>query len=620
MPTNEFLPFAADPAANCMLQTDYAAAGFTARVLGFQTGTAISLQLNKVWRQASLIAAMIGAFSVSQSGFDMLDDGTPAGMAALQAHFTQAVRQVGSSGISTAYLPLAGGTITGPLTINSAPWQIAINAPAGQGAYVWLSRPAAQNALLQVNTSNVARWNLILASNEPESGGNAGSNIVINRFADNGAYLDSPFTLNRATGRLDLTQTPTVRGGPLPYMPLSGGSFTGPLYVPSPGIAYGGTEGHYIAFGWNGANIIGRVDGTATPGPLANQNFVNSQLAGYLPLGGGTITGGLAVQKSFNVYSTAGFSSTVWLAGFTDFAIFQGGGYRYFQWAGSWYDAWDGNTGRRYWVTYDGRSMQLDGAANLSVTGMFFSYAGRVVSQGVTPTLALHWPGLAAVGFWLAADSNLYVGTMDGGGNPINGRNRFGYDGVFTNWDGIQALAWVWAGQWLSVEQWIVANGQIVSHAYGAALRVESAYPCVLAWDTTANIGGGMRVDRYGIIMGQGDAQGTHNNLSSLRWDGWFFVSGNIGTPSDAAFKSAIRPSRQFDSLGALLGLDSIAFDWAESGLHQPFGLLASAVRERLPDVVVEDRGHDYVDQTSLLVHVIRALQQLAHRIGDATR
>jgi hypothetical protein len=72
------------------------------------------------------------------------------------------------------------------------------------------------------------------------------------------------------------------------------------LQLVSNGITYPSTEGHVIAFGWNGANVVAHVDGTATPGALATV----SNLAGYLPLSGGTISGPLSVNANAAVAGT----------------------------------------------------------------------------------------------------------------------------------------------------------------------------------------------------------------------------------------------------------------------------------------------------------------------------
>lgn len=89
MPTNDFKPFAAAATANVISQSAYLA--LPALLTGFQSGTAWSPQLNKVWRQASLIASMIGQFSVDNTGQDFIDDGT---IDPLEATFIAALQQV----------------------------------------------------------------------------------------------------------------------------------------------------------------------------------------------------------------------------------------------------------------------------------------------------------------------------------------------------------------------------------------------------------------------------------------------------------------------------------------------------------------------------------------------
>ncbi|MBU9293117.1 hypothetical protein KTD18_16330 [Burkholderia multivorans] len=83
---NDFLPFATGPGANVVDQATYAALG--ALTTGFLSGTAQSMQLNKVWRQSSIVAAVIAQFIVAQTGQAAVDDGTTA---TLLANFTKAV-------------------------------------------------------------------------------------------------------------------------------------------------------------------------------------------------------------------------------------------------------------------------------------------------------------------------------------------------------------------------------------------------------------------------------------------------------------------------------------------------------------------------------------------------
>lgn len=76
MPTNDFLPFAASGGANVIPQAQYAA--LSALSNGFSAGIAPSQQLNKVWRQGTIMAAVLAQFIVDTSGASAVDDGTIA--------------------------------------------------------------------------------------------------------------------------------------------------------------------------------------------------------------------------------------------------------------------------------------------------------------------------------------------------------------------------------------------------------------------------------------------------------------------------------------------------------------------------------------------------------------
>ncbi|MCO1402838.1 gp53-like domain-containing protein [Burkholderia multivorans] len=99
MASNDFKVFASGPNANVMTQADYEA--LAALVSGFQSGTAKSEQVNKVLRQASIIAAMIGQFVVDKSGQSAVDDGT---IATLESNFSASIQAMGDA----RYALLAG--------------------------------------------------------------------------------------------------------------------------------------------------------------------------------------------------------------------------------------------------------------------------------------------------------------------------------------------------------------------------------------------------------------------------------------------------------------------------------------------------------------------------------
>ena len=74
MATNDFLVFGGGAGANVITQAAWAA--LTARTAGFSSGVAQSAQLNKAWRQASIMAAVLAQFISDRTGQDVLDDGT----------------------------------------------------------------------------------------------------------------------------------------------------------------------------------------------------------------------------------------------------------------------------------------------------------------------------------------------------------------------------------------------------------------------------------------------------------------------------------------------------------------------------------------------------------------
>ncbi|MCA7953838.1 hypothetical protein LGM43_26575 [Burkholderia seminalis] len=73
---NDFLPFATGVGANVLSQAAYAS--MTALGTGFQAGVAQSAALNKVWRQSSIMSAVLAQFVVARTGQPAIDDGTTA--------------------------------------------------------------------------------------------------------------------------------------------------------------------------------------------------------------------------------------------------------------------------------------------------------------------------------------------------------------------------------------------------------------------------------------------------------------------------------------------------------------------------------------------------------------
>lgn len=97
MATNDFLPFAGGTGANVLDQADYEA--LAALGPGFSYGILPSSNLNKVLRQASIMAAVLARWIADKSGDNVVDDGTTA---TIEASLTAALAALGLRDASTA--------------------------------------------------------------------------------------------------------------------------------------------------------------------------------------------------------------------------------------------------------------------------------------------------------------------------------------------------------------------------------------------------------------------------------------------------------------------------------------------------------------------------------------
>lgn len=123
MPINNYKAFATDPLANVLDQASYEA--LAALTLGYQAGIAQSNQLNKTWRQSSVVASVVAQYIANQTGLDVLDDGDTA---ALLAKLTTAIT-VGS-GIKPARIV----TVSTPLVIATGDYAVGLLRVAGIAA------------------------------------------------------------------------------------------------------------------------------------------------------------------------------------------------------------------------------------------------------------------------------------------------------------------------------------------------------------------------------------------------------------------------------------------------------------------------------------------------------
>ena len=109
--------------------------------------------------------------------------------------------QMYTNGVMYFYTAVAGTAGAG------VPWNPTMNiGPGGVFSSIGFgsplfncSGPAGSYRIVQFTTGGAQRW-LLSAGAGAESGGNAGSDFGMNRYADDGTYLGSPITISRATG------------------------------------------------------------------------------------------------------------------------------------------------------------------------------------------------------------------------------------------------------------------------------------------------------------------------------------------------------------------------------------------------------------------------------------
>ncbi|MCG3461556.1 phage tail protein [Xenorhabdus bovienii] len=189
MAKNEFLPFGIADGANVLSNDEYG--NLAARTNGFSSGVAKSQELNKVWRQASVIASVVAQFIAKTNNQDVLDDGNTE---ALRAGLLNALRATVGANI-----PVASQTVAGIAKLSNATNSEAENVAATPKAVKQAAdmanqaRTEAGNANATANTANQNAGNAITnanTANQNASNANENANSRLEKNQNGADILD----------------------------------------------------------------------------------------------------------------------------------------------------------------------------------------------------------------------------------------------------------------------------------------------------------------------------------------------------------------------------------------------------------------------------------------------
>jgi len=204
------------------------------------------------------------------------------------------------------YLALAGGTLTGNLTI----------APASGYANLTINKAASGVGSSIVGaTASLSRWAMYLGDPNPETGGNIGSDFLVQRFNDAGGYIDTPLAIYRYSGNANFTHDVYANGWTMSEVGRVGSrTHDGSLPVvmlwdnlrnDAAGMYYDGNS-NYLGF----ANFGGDGSILSWKGGFDTSGWFTASVG--LRANSGLILSVSGNNPSVAAYNTAGYASGFW--------------------------------------------------------------------------------------------------------------------------------------------------------------------------------------------------------------------------------------------------------------------------------------------------------------------
>jgi hypothetical protein len=456
-----------------------------------------------------------------------LAGGTMTGPLLLAGDATGAMMAVTKEQLD-AKLDLAGGVMTGPIALSGPPTQPNY---AATKAYADLMLPLAGGTMTGVLT----------LAGQPLNGNEASTKAYVDMLA----ALKLNLSGGTLTGDLVLNAAPTVTLGAATkgyvdtsvaaYLKLSGGTMTGDL------VLRGGPSSANMA---------------------VNKAYVDAAVGAYLPLSGGTLNGSLAVNPSLYVYNALYINPA---NGWEWVQYRDGSGNHINQHRSGWYDHWNGSNGVRSWIGASAVVMTLDGGGTLGIAN------NASIPGGLGVTYA--------------------------GGHSF----RFTWDGQFPH-----AIVDNAADIQLASTSWVNGNFATTSYVNGQGYATQS-------WVTGSFILGDNLT--WMGLNGNGNIYADYGRPFQGQVQ-WAIIW------SDQRLKANIRPT-ETDALGLLNRLAVYSCDYTApiEGArveHWDCALIAREVGELIPNAytkALNDKSYDTVRDLPLIATLIRAVQQLTERV-----
>jgi hypothetical protein len=250
-----------------------------------------NIRLNKTAGTAALITGRLGALPRWQI---VLGDTTAEGGGNSGSNFQ--IKRFDDAGteLIPANPPFSIARNTGQVNINT---NLAIN---NVSAFVDMYKLGTTGnfAGLRSFVGSTQRWQLEIGNTTAEGGANSGSDFSIHRYADNGAYIDSPLLIRRSTGLITGPGDGLKFGTPI----LASSDFycCGATFAASPGV---GNTSTGAAFANSGGAFLA-VSRSAGFGAVA---FINVNAAGTNTQWhcAGVTVGSVSVTGSATAYNTS---------------------------------------------------------------------------------------------------------------------------------------------------------------------------------------------------------------------------------------------------------------------------------------------------------------------------